>query len=220
MLFLIKISFIIKQRRIEMKNKLLIAATTLLISFGAPMAANAANVGEAAPAFSVQDTNGNTVNLSELKGKTVVLEWTNHQCPYVRKHYDTKNMQNSQKTATADEDTIWLTVVSSAPGKQGYVSAEEANKIVEDEGAMPTAKILDPSGELGKLYEAKTTPHMYVIDAEGNLAYQGAIDSNSSFKAETVEGATNYVLAALDSLEKGEAVEVSSTKPYGCGIKY
>jgi peroxiredoxin len=185
-----------------------------------PLAAHASvEIGKPAPDFMAKDINGNDIKLSDYKGKNIVLEWSNHECPYVVKHYDTKNMQAAQKAAT-DNDAVWLTIVSSAEGKQGYVTAEEAQKIVKDTESQATARILDTSGEIGKLYDAKTTPHMFVINAEGNVAYMGAIDDNSSPRPETVEGAKNYVLAALDSLAKGEAVEPSQTAPYGCSVKY
>ena len=128
-------------------------------------------------------------------------------------------MQKVQKEAT-EKGVKWITINSSAEGRQGYVSDEEAAKILEEKGAAPTAKILDPSGEIGKLYDAKTTPHMFVIDAEGNLAYAGAIDSDSSPNPESIEGADNYVLAAIDSLKAGEPVETTQTQPYGCSVKY
>lgn len=183
-------------------------------------AANAeVNVGEAAPNFTAVDTNGVEHNLSDFKGKNVVLEWSNHDCPFVVKHYSVGNMQKIQKEAT-DDGAVWITIVSSAEGKQGHVTPEEANKIMEEKGAHSTARILDPSGEIGKLYGAKTTPHMFVINKEGNVAYAGAIDSDSGFSSDTIEGATNYVTAALNSLNAGEEIEVASTKPYGCSVKY
>lgn len=182
--------------------------------------ANAAPViGEAAPDFTAVDTNGVKHTLSDFLGKTVVLEWSNHECPFVVKHYDSGNMQKLQKEATAN-DVVWLTIVSSADGKQGNVSPEEANKIVEEADAHPTAKILDPTGAIGKLYDAKTTPHMFVINKGGQLVYAGAIDSDSSPKQESIEGATNYVTEALNNLNNHEEVKISSTKPYGCGVKY
>lgn len=181
----------------------------------------AVQVGDMAPDFEGVDIlSGEAVKLSDLKGKTVVLEWTNHQCPYVRKHYDSGNMQKTQEAAESDYDVAWITVVSSAEGKQGNVSAEEGAKIVKDEKAHPTAKILDPSGEIGKAYDAKTTPHMFVIGADGTLVYKGAIDSDSSPRAEAIETSTNYVLAALQSLKEGKGVDPSSTAPYGCAVKY
>ncbi len=198
-----------------------LAATTGLVGalFLASESMAAVDNGAMAPNFTLTDTNGNTVNLSDFKGKNVVLEWTNHQCPYVVKHYSTDNMQGLQKDATENE-TVWLSIVSSAEGKQGFVTPEEGNKIIEETGAAQTAKLLDPTGEVGKMFGAKTTPHMYVINAEGALVYQGAIDDNNSYKPETVEGATNYVSAALTSLEAGTPVEVAQSKPYGCSIKY
>ena len=192
-------------------------ALALLI---APVSAHAAvEIGKPAPDFVGTDINGQEIKLSDYKGKKVVLEWTNHQCPYVIKHYDTNNMQQTQKKAT-DDGVIWLTVTSSATGKQGYTTAEEAKEVIAEVGANATTRILDPSGEIGKMYDAKTTPHMFVIDEEGNLAYEGAIDDNSSSRHETVEGAKNYVLAALDSLAAGEPVDPAQTAPYGCSIKY
>lgn len=180
----------------------------------------AAVVGEAAPAFTGTDTNGTAHNLSDFAGKTVVLEWTNNGCPFVRKHYDTGNMQSAQETATAMDDVVWLRVISSAEGKQGFLSGEEANALAEKEGVKATATLLDPSGEIGKAYGAATTPHMFVINPEGTLVYAGAIDDNSSYDPASVEGATNYVLAALESVKAGESVDPAETKPYGCSVKY
>jgi peroxiredoxin len=182
--------------------------------------ASSAKVGTVAPDFTAVDTHGKTIKLSDLKGKPVVLEWTNHECPFVVKHYKSGNMQALQKETTADNAVTWISVVSSAKGKQGNVSVEDANKIISDQNAMPTHKILDESGEIGKLYDAKTTPHMFVIDKDGVLAYAGAIDDKSGFDPEEVKDAKNYVRAALANLKDGKPVEVSSTKPYGCGVKY
>ncbi len=176
-------------------------------------------IGEAAPNFTATDIHGNDFNLEDHKGKIVVLEWTNHLCPFVKKHYDTSNMQNTQKTAT-DNGVVWVSIVSSAEGNQGYVSAEEAIAIEEKAGTHATTRILDASGEIGKLYAAKTTPHMFVISTEGNVTYAGAIDSNPSPSPDAVKGATNLVLAALDDLSAGRVVKVSRTAPYGCSVKY
>ncbi len=176
-------------------------------------------VGEPAPNFTAIDTNGVEHNLSDFKGKNVVLEWSNHACPFVVKHYSVGNMQKVQKQAT-DNGAIWITIVSSAEGKQGAINAEESNQVMKEVGAHSTARILDPSGEIGKLYGAKTTPHMFIIDKEGNIAYTGAIDSNSGFSSDTIKGATNYVSAALESLNAGEEIQIASTKPYGCSVKY
>lgn len=205
-----------------MKFKILTFAAIAAMMGFAPFASNAYAapvVGEPAPKFTATDTNGVEHSLSDFKGKNIVLEWSNHECPFVIKHYESGNMQKIQAAATED-DVVWLTIVSSAEGKQGAVSADEANKIMEESGAKSTARILDPSGEIGKLYDAKTTPHMFVIDKEGILVYAGAIDSDSSFKQSSIEGATNYVTAALESLSNGEEIEVASTQPYGCSVKY
>lgn len=168
----------------------------------------------------VVDSNGVTHKLSDFAGKNVVLEWTNHGCPYVKKHYVSDNMQNLQKEATADGDTVWLSVISSAPGKQGYVSGDEANALTAKRQASPTAVILDPEGAAGKTFSARTTPHMYVIDANQTLVYQGAIDSNRSASPATIAGATNYVRDALTAVNSGQAVGIAETAPYGCNIKY
>ena len=176
-------------------------------------------VGQPAPNFDLVDTKGNTVDLASLKGKTVVLEWTNHQCPFVRKHYDSDNMQALQKEAVADE-VVWISVLSSAPGKQGYLEAEGANQIIADKGSAPTHMLLDPSGDLGHLYEAKTTPHMYIINASGELAYMGGIDSIPSADKADIENAENYVRTALTQIKNGEEIVNPSTRPYGCSVKY
>ncbi len=202
-----------------MKLTLLALLATIGLAACLPSANSAVEVGKLAPEFTALDTNGVERSLSDFKGKNVVLEWSNHDCPFVVKHYEAGNMQKIQKEATKN-GTIWLTIISSAKGKQGAISNEDANKIMEEVGAHSTARIMDPSGKIGKLYGAKTTPHMFVIDKEGILAYTGAIDSDSSFNSASIKGATNYVQAALKSLNAGEAVETSSTNPYGCAVKY
>jgi peroxiredoxin len=176
-------------------------------------------INQPAPDFSGIDSNGNTQNLSQYKGKTVVLEWTNHDCPYVRKHYQSNNMQSLQKEAT-DAGIVWLSIISSAPGKQGHVSAHEANGLTVKRNASPSAVILDEQGEIGRLYGAKTTPHMYIIDPGGKLVYMGGIDSIPSSNAEDITAATNYVKAALESLNDGEPIASNVTRPYGCSVKY
>lgn len=187
----------------------------------APLAAQAAGLapGDEAPVFSTTDIDGNSVDLDTLKGKTVVLEWTNHECPYVKKHYETGNMQKTQTIATSDEDIVWVTLISSAPGKQGYVDEATAKQLTTQRGAQPTHVVLDPSGEIGKAYDAKTTPHMFVIDPEGKLAYMGAIDDQPTARGDT-EGANNFVLAALVNMREGKAPNPPQTRPYGCGVKY
>ena len=171
----------------------------------------------------VTDSNGQTHNLSDFAGQTVVLEWTNHKCPYVKKHYNTDfeggNMQNLQKAA-ADNDVVWLSVISSAPGKQGHVDGAKANLLSAERGAVPAAVILDEAGVAGQAFSAKTTPHMYVINPEQTLVYQGAIDDNRSSSPKTIEGARNYVTEALAAVQAGEAVAVGETAPYGCSVKY
>lgn len=189
-----------------------------MLCFIAPAKA-APEIGQPAPAFTGTDTNGTEHSLSDFEGKTVVLEWYNDGCPFVQKHYDSGNMQALQKEAT-ENGVVWLTVVSSAPGKQGHTTPEEAKALMEKQSSNETARLLDPTGTIGQAYEAQTTPHMYVIDGEGVLRYMGAIDDNSSPNPDTIEGATNYVKAALDSLENGTEIAETSTKPYGCSVKY
>lgn len=181
----------------------------------------AVEIGQAAPAFEgVNVLTGETVKLADLKGKTVVLEWTNKDCPYVVKHYGSGNMQKVQKQAVDEFGVTWISINSSAEGKQGAQSAEDAKKYSEEVKAEASARILDPSGAIGKLYDAQTTPHIFIINAEGNLVYKGAIDSDSSPRPEAIEGATNYVLAALADLKAGTAVKTPTTQPYGCSVKY
>lgn len=205
-----------------MKFLALPLAFALLLPAGvqaASPAPAAAQVGQPAPDFSGTDSTGKTHRLTDYKGKTVVLEWSNPGCPYVMKHYDSNNMQSLQKQATSD-GVIWLTVNSSAADKEGYQTPDDANSYMKEKNSMPTARILDPEGTIGHLYGAQTTPHMYVIDKDGTLVYAGAIDSDNSFKPESIQGATNYVSEALNALKASKPVEVASTKAYGCGVKY
>jgi peroxiredoxin len=199
-----------------MRNLILAAAAALSLTSAAFAEAV---VGEPAPPFTGTDSNGVTHNLSDFAGKTVVLEWTNHLCPYVKKHYGAGNMQKLQESATAD-GVVWLSIVSSAEGKQGFVTPDEANAITAEGGSKATAKLLDPAGTIGKAYGAKTTPHMYVIDGAGKLVYAGAIDSNSSADPKTIEGATNYVAEALAAVKAGTPVATAETEAYGCSVKY
>ena len=194
-------------------------ALALLVPVAAHAADSKAVVGQPAPDFTGTDSNGVKHTLAEHKGKTVVLEWTNPGCPFVVKHYDSNNMQTLQKEATAD-GVVWLSINSSALDKEGYQTAEAANAYMKEKAAASTARILDPTGTIGQLYGAQTTPHMYVINAEGVLVYAGAIDDNDSFKPETITGAKNYVREALASIKAAKPIEVASTKPYGCGVKY
>lgn len=192
---------------------------TAIFIFIAGQAFAAPEIGKPAPEFTGMDSKGVTHKLSDLRGRTVVLEWTNHECPYVGKQYGSGNMQALQQEAT-DNGVIWMTIVSSAEGHQGYTTAEQAEEIMKATGSHATARILDPSGEIGGLYGAKTTPHMFVINPEGVLVYEGAIDSDNGFKEEGLVGATNYVREALNAVANGEEVEIASTKPYGCSVKY
>lgn len=175
--------------------------------------------GAPAPDFTLKGADGKDYKLSQFKGKTVVLEWFNNDCPYVRKYYDAKEMQKLQQEQTG-KGTVWLTLISSAPGKEGHLDAAGIKNLSADRGMANSAVLMDESGKVGKLYAAKTTPHMFVIDKAGTLVYQGAIDDRPSASAKTLVGATNYVTAALNSLEKGEAIKTASTTPYGCSIKY
>lgn len=196
-------------------------ASTALICAGTASAK--IETGASVSNMTVTDSNGTTHNLSDYAGKTVVLEWTNHGCPYVKKHYNTAynngNMQTLQKEA-ADDGVVWLSVISSAPGKQGYVTGDQANNLTAARSAAPTAVVLDPSGDMGRMFSAKTTPHMYVINGDQTLVYQGAIDDNRSSSPKTIAGATNYVSAALASVKAGEDVSTGETAPYGCSVKY
>ena len=202
-----------------MIRTLFLSALAAFALIGAMPANAAPTVGQPAPEFTGTDSNGKSHKLSDFKGKTVVLEWTNPGCPFVMKHYDSKNMQKLQADATA-KDVVWLSINSSAAGKEGNQTPETANQYIKDKASKETARILDPTGEIGKLYDAKTTPHMFVINKEGVLVYDGAIDSDDSFKPEAIAGASNYVTAALTALEEGKPVEKSKTKPYGCSVKY
>jgi peroxiredoxin len=181
--------------------------------------AAAPKVGEPAPAFAGVDTAGNSHALSDFLGKIVVLEWTNHDCPYVRKHYNAGNMQAQQRDATA-QGVVWLSVISSAPGKQGHVSAAQADELTASRDAAPTAVLLDEGGNIGRAYDARTTPHMYVIDPEGKLVYMGGIDSIASASPDDIEKATQYVPQVLAQLAAGEPVSTPVTRPYGCSVKY
>ncbi|MBO0763654.1 MAG: redoxin domain-containing protein [Hyphomicrobiaceae bacterium] len=194
------------------------AAASVLTTPGQPARA-APQTGRPAPDFTATDTKGAQHTLAAYRGKTVVLEWTNHECPYTGKHYATGNMQALQADATA-AGVIWLTVVSSRAGEQGYVEAAQADAITAGRKAHPTAVVLDPNGTLGHLYDARTTPHMFVIDGAGTLVYMGAIDDRPTANSSSVRGARNYVREALDAVAAGRPVAVAATRPYGCSVKY
>lgn len=181
--------------------------------------AQAPRVGEPAPLFTATDSRGQTESLSQFKGKFVVLEWHNNGCPYTIKHYESGNMQSLQKEWTA-KGVVWFTVISSAPGTQGYVTASQENDYMARMHASPTAALLDPTGKLGHLYDAKTTPQMIVIDPSGKLIYDGAIDNRATPDQEDIKGADNYLNDALSAAMAGKPVAVDHTRPYGCSVKY
>jgi redoxin len=193
------------------------AASTLIVPTVPALAA--IETGRPAPDFTSIDSKGVQHALAAYRGKTVVLEWTNHECPYTVKHYATGNMQALQAAATGS-GVLWLTVVSSRPGEQGHVEAAEADRLTATRNAKPTAVLLDPKGQLGRLYDARTTPHMFVIDGKGILVYMGAIDDRPGASQSSVKGARNYVREALDAVVAGRPVAVASTRPYGCSVKY
>jgi hypothetical protein len=193
------------------------AASAAVVAFAAPPAAEP-GVAAAAPNFKATDMNGRTVELSQYRGKTVVLEWNNPGCPFVKKHY-AGNMQKTQAAAAA-QGAIWLTVNSSAPGQQGHMNGTEAQQFVAGAKAKPTAYLLDPAGHVGKAYGARTTPHMYIIDAQGKLVYKGGIDDKATAAVGDIATARNHVLAALGEIKAGKPVSVADTRPYGCSVKY
>lgn len=179
----------------------------------------AARVGDPAPDFTATDSNGKTHHLADYKGKYVVLEWHNQGCPYTRKHYASGNMQRLQKEWTA-KGVMWFTVISSAPGTQGYVTATEENEYLQKMNAVPTAVLLDPDGNLGHLYAAKTTPHMFIIDPSGALIYNGAIDDHPTTDQADIPNSKNYVSTALQDAMAGKKISDPATRPYGCSVKY
>lgn len=177
------------------------------------------DVAATVPNFRAFDMTGKVVDLSHYRGKTVVLEWNNPGCPFVKKHYGSGNMQKTQAAATA-QGVVWLTINSGAPGQQGHMTGPEAQKFVAGAGAKPTAYLLDPKGLVGKGYGARTTPHMYIIDGKGRLVYKGGIDDKPTADTADIAGARNHVLAALGELRAGKPVSVPETRPYGCSVKY
>lgn len=175
--------------------------------------------GSPAPDFKGTDSNGRPQTLSQYRGKFVVLEWANQGCPYDRKHYLSGSMEQQQRDWTG-KGVVWLSVISSAPGMQGYVTPVEENAYLQKMHASPTAALLDPDGNIGRLYSAKTTPHIFVIDPKGTLIYEGAIDDKPTPDPDDLKGARNYLNEALDEAMAGKPVTVSSTRPYGCSVKY
>ncbi len=181
--------------------------------------ANGPDIGKPAPLFTAVDSNGKTWSLADLKGKVVVIETTNHDCPYVRKHYTARNMQDQQREAAA-KGVVWLTSASSAKGEQGHVTAAEANRLTASRDAAPAAVLLDPQSRIARAYGATVTPHMYIIDAGGMLVYKGGIDSIPSSSVGDIAKAKQYVRVALGEILAGKPVTDSSTRAYGCTLKY
>ncbi|HEX9982187.1 MAG TPA: thioredoxin family protein [Thermoanaerobaculia bacterium] len=212
-----------------MKRKLIVTSLLTLsmvvaVGCGAdaaerPAPANAPAVGKAAPEFKAVDTYGKQHSLSQYRGKWVVLEWLNHQCPYVRKHYDNNVMQALQKKY-AGKGVVWLSVVSSAPGNQGHYANDKANALTKEKGAAPHAVLVDESGTVGHMYDARTTPHMFVINPQGTIVYMGGIDDKPSSRASELQGARPHVDLALQEAMAGKPVSVPTSQPYGCSVKY
>ena len=201
-----------------MKIKLLLTAITTLAA-GALYAADIPPIGSAAPDFSAPDANGKTQSLSHYKGKYVVLEWFNPECPFVKKHYGSDNMQKLQEEYT-DKGVVWLTIDSNAPGTEGNLNSDGAKKVMASWKTKMTALLLDPESKIAKLYGAKNTPNMVIINPEGKIVYEGAIDSKASPNPSDIPNSTNYVKAALDESMAGKPVSNPTTKPYGCSVKY
>jgi len=192
-----------------------------LLSFYFEYSLAAVQVNQTAPNFILTDSWGKEINLSSFKDRVVILEWTNHECPFVKKHYSTRNMQGTQEVAN-EERVVWFSIVSSAPGTQGHVSGKEANVLTVKRGASPSNVLLDPEGDVGRMYGAKTTPHMYIIDQTGILKYQGAIDDagGRGFASKDLAKATNFIKKALEEMKTDVPISSNTTKPYGCSIKY
>jgi peroxiredoxin len=201
-----------------MKTKLLLTAVATFIA-GAIYAADVPPVGTAAPDFSLTDSNGKAHSLSQYKGKYVVLEWFNPECPFVKKHYGSDNMQKLQKEYTS-KGVVWLTIDSNAPGAEGNMTPEQAQKIMSSWKTHQTALLLDPESKVARSYGAKNTPDMIVINPEGKIVYEGAIDNKATPNPNDIPSSTNYVKAALDESLAGQPVSKPTTKPYGCSVKY
>ncbi len=201
----------------RLKHILVLSLTVLLatnLTYGKDL-----KIGKSAPGFSLTDINGKVHALKDYRGKYVVLEWVNYDCPFVKKHYNSGNMQSLQKTYTG-KDVVWLSINSSAPGKQGNFTSAEVQKRAQAHGASFSAYLVDEDGKVGNRYDAKTTPHIFIIDPAGDLIYKGAIDNIRSTNIEDIAKAENYVSAALDAVMAGKRIEVSNTQSYGCSVKY
>ena len=203
-----------------MSRPLAFAAVVVVagLSLCSPTGAQAL-VGQPAPAFTATDSSGQSHSLSAYKGKWVVLEWTNHGCPFVQKHYGSGNMQKLQQAYT-QKGVVWLSLISSAPGKQGYLDGAQANALNKQRGAHPSAVLLDPTGQVGRAYGAKTTPHMFIVDPQGTLVYAGGIDDTPSADPADIPKSRNFVSAALDAVLAGKPVATATSTPYGCSVKY
>lgn len=192
---------------------------SLIVALYSGVARSEPVVGQPAPVFSGAAADGGTLNLADFRGKTVILEWTNHECPFVVKHYESGNIPKLQKQA-ASQGIVWLQIISSAPGKEGYVDAPTAKKLNQERGATPTNTIFDPNGAIGKLYAATNTPQLFIIDPNGVLLYKGGIDSIPSADRDDIATAENYIASALKELAAGKPISKTVTKPYGCSVKY
>ncbi|MBW4329771.1 redoxin domain-containing protein [Stakelama sp. CBK3Z-3] len=201
------------------RTRIFAAATAAVAAFVAGPIAAQQTVGQQARNFRLTDMHGKNVELADYRGKIVVLEWNNPGCPFVQKHYRSGNMQNTQVKAR-EMGAVWLTINSGAPGKQGNMTGAQAQRFVADQKAKPTDYLLDPKGVVGKAYDAKTTPHLYIIAADGTLVYQGGMDDRPTADPADIDGARNHVIAALRELSAGQPVSVSETRPYGCSVKY
>jgi len=210
------------QLNLKQKNTMMTAKnmfTALVSAVSLSISANAADVGKPAPEFSAKDAKGAAVSLAELKGKVVVLEWVNHGCPFVAKHYGSKNMQKLQETYTA-KGVVWISINSGSKASGSFTDNEAFLKLSSEKGSKASHLIADESGMIGKAYGAKTTPHMFVINKDGVLVYNGAIDSKKTTEPADIATSENYVAKALDAVLDGKAVEIDKTEPYGCSVKY
>jgi cytochrome oxidase Cu insertion factor (SCO1/SenC/PrrC family) len=201
------------------RRQLSILSVAALTLMSAAPAWAAATPGQSAPNFQLRDVSGKTVGLADFKGKTVVLEWVNPNCPFVKKHYVSKNMQGLQ-TRAASGGVVWLAINSTNPKHEDYLEPAKLSQVMREWGSGPTAVLMDPEGQVGKLYGARTTPHMYIIDPTGQLVYAGGIDDKRSANPEDVKVAKNFVSLALDDLRSGRGVSITSSAPYGCSVKY
>ncbi|MCA0301965.1 MAG: redoxin domain-containing protein [Proteobacteria bacterium] len=204
---------------VHLRRRSLIVGSAAVALLPAVAAAAGPDVGQPAPLFTATDSTGKTWSLADLKGKVVVIETTNHDCPYVRKHYNAGNMQAQQREA-ASKGVVWLTSASSATGEQGYVTAQQANELTKSRNAAPAAVLLDPQSKVARAFGATVTPHLYIVDAKGTLVYKGGIDSIPSADVADIPKATQYVRVALDEVLAGKPVSNPSTRPYGCSMKY